>query len=431
MDSHVTYHQLLAQQYQDNANQYASEHDDDVEEFAVDAHAPTLHTEIDEQHAFRQFPGNRNSEVDVVKSHQFEDKSKLSVRYNKDVRTSVFNIDPRFRAYADPSVIQTTYLSDYKPESYILSTATQGPGHFMFRLNRQVKNAISIRLTSLELPNAFSNFSASRSNACFGVRVSGSTYFQKVDIAPYVNGVDTPRYFPSPYILAAAVQTALRNCGVSGQANFTCIVNSGGYIQIANTSSPTVLYDFDFVTNVTTQNLFGSSSSTIPKTPQLFDTLGDVLGFSQNYYGVASAPATVDETSAASLVGISGSCADPCVAPGGLVGTYFPDLNTDEYIYLAINEYSTVIPQTTDGSYFPVFAKIPVSVDKGRTIFDTDSSNSTRKIFQFLQPTNLQTLEIRLLDRRGIVLSNVRDYSMTLEIEEVVSQALYEKLREL
>jgi hypothetical protein len=98
---------------------------------------------------------------------------------------------------------------------------------------------------------------------------------------------------------------------------------------------------------------------------------------------------------------------------------------------MAINDYSSVTPQTLDNTYFSVFAKIPIIADKGRMLFDTDSTNTTRKIFQFLQPTNIQTLDIKLLDRTGTILSNTQDYSMTLEIEEVVSQALYEKLREL
>jgi hypothetical protein len=52
---------------------------------------------------------------------------------------------------------------------------------------------------------------------------------------------------------------------------------------------------------------------------------------------------------------------------------------------------------------------------------------------RFLQPTNINLLEIRLLDGFGndLRMDNNVNYSMTLEIEEVLSQALYEKLREL
>jgi hypothetical protein len=228
------------------------------------------------------------------------------------------------------------------------------------------------------------------------VRVSGiGDPYTKVDIAG-----DAPQYFPTPTLLAAAVQTALKNCGVVDDDTFTCRVTGEGYIEIKNTSATN--YDFDFTTNVTTPSLFSESSSLVPTSPQLFDTLGTSLGFSQNY-------------SSTKLV----------------TGIYLPDTNVDDYIYMAINEYNSVTPQTLDNTYFSVFAKIPMIVDKGKMLFDTDSTNATRKIFQFLQPTNIQTLDIKLLDRTGTLLSNSQDYSMTLEIEEVVSQALYEKLREL
>ena len=64
-------------------------------------------------------------------------------------------------------------------------------------------------------------------------------------------------------------------------------------------------------------------------------------------------------------------------------------------------------------------------------ILDSESTNTTLKTYRFLQPTNIQQLEIQLLDRAGVELSFDNDYSMTLEIEEVISQALYEKLREM
>jgi hypothetical protein len=177
-----------------------------------------------------------------------------------------------------------------------------------------------------------------------------------------------------------------------------------GYIQISNSLPPVTGYDFDFTTNVTTPSLFKliePDNPNVPTSSQLFDTLGTSLGFSKNYSGVSTVTAT-----------------------------YLPDTNVDDYIYIGINEYNVVTPQTLDNTYFPVFAKIPMTVDKGKMLFDTDSTNTTRKIFQFLQPTNIQTLDIKLLDRTGTLLSYTQDYSMTLEIEEVVSQALYEKLRE-
>ena len=388
----VTYHQLLAQQYEENARNNplpdSEEYPDEgynVEEFNTAGSRYAL----EESRTFREFAGNRNAEDVVLKGANFEDKSKLSVRYNKDVRTSVFSIDTRFRAYATAFSISTGGII------YELLNVFQYTSHFLFRFSRQVKNAISIKLTSLEFPNTFANFIQSRGNTCFGVRVTGSGVpYTKIDIA-----ADGPRYLPTPTLLAAAIETALKNSTVANNDTFTCSVTDG-YIQISNTAG--TLYDFDFITNVTSPNLFSTSSSEVPTGPQLFDTLGTSLGFSKNESGKSAVTAT-----------------------------YLPDTNVDDYIYMTINDYNVVTPQTLDNTYFSVFAKIPMTVAKGSMLFDTDSVNATRKIFQFLQPANIQTLDIKLLDKTGTILSNTQDYSMTLEIEEVVSHALYEKLREL
>jgi len=436
MEQALTYQQLLAQQYDENDYIRGPREDfaDLDANYNVEEINPTAGKVqvLEDQQMFQQFAGNRNLEGDIIKPSPFEDKSKQSVRYNKDVRTTVVNIDSRFRAFATQVKLPQTYLSEsYRPNSSITSAATQGSSHFLFRFNRQMKNVVSIKLSSLELPNTFANFSASRGNSSFGVRQNGTTpYFAKVDIAPLVDGIDVPRYFATPALLAVAVQEALRNTGIEGCDNFTCAVNSDGYIQISN-SSDDLYYDFDFVTNVTTPSLFSTSDSNIPTAPQLFDTLGSVLGFSQNYTRLKSYKLNVDGTLAGSAVGISGEYADTCNTIAVVTGTYTPNMNTDDYIYMQLNDYATVTPQTVNNTYFPVFAKIPIRVPKGDMLFDTEVTNTTRKIYNFIQPSNINTLDIQLLDRTGLVLSNSKDYSMTLEIEEVVSQGLYEKLREL
>jgi len=444
----LTYQQILAQQYEENVQRQIEHQDDyvDEHEYNVKEHVSgsVIGHELDNPERFQQFAGNRNLEEDLVKHQPFEDKSKLSVRYNKDVRTSVFNIDSRFRAFSSIVAIPQEGANVNSSPTSIINNSVQGPEHFLFRFNRQVKNAISIKLSSLEFPNTFPNFSTLRGNSCFGVRITGSSFFTRVDVAP---DPSSPQYYPTPALLAAAVQYALRNCGVEGASFFACSVSSTGYIQISN-SMQNKSYDFDFITNITTPKLFSNDLSKIPTAPQLYDTLGSVLGFSKNYSGMLTeivdpnAPLSAsvgpsegdDPCSAgaeASASGLSGGCSDPCNTIPLVTGTYLPDTNTDEYIYIAVNDYFTVTPQTLNNTYFPVFAKIPMNVPKGSMVFDTEVSNTTRKIYYFLQPTNIQTLEIKLLDRTGFLLSNVRDYSLTLEIEEVVSPALYEKLREL
>jgi hypothetical protein len=400
--SDITYHQLLAQQYEENAKTNPIHREDLYEDegYTVEEYTTSpSRNQLEDNQKFQVFAGNRNEEDIVLKGANFEDKSKLSVRYNKDVKTTVFSVDTRFRAASTPFVPSFGGVQQY--DTAVISSAIQLTNRFLFRFSRQVKNAISIKLTSLEFPNTFANFIQYRGNTSFGLRITGSgNPYTKIDIAN-----SAPQYLPTPKLLAAAVQTALQNStGVAGYATFSCTVVDG-YIQISNSSPAPTGYDFDFTTNVTTPSLFRrleDGELNFPTLPQLFDTLGTSLGFSTNYSGVST-----------------------------VTGIYLPDTNVDDYIYIAINEYNTVTPQTLDNTYFSVFAKIPMRVEKGVMLFDTETTNTNRKIFQFLQPTNIQTLDIQLLDRTGTLLANTQDYSMTLEIEEVVSQALYEKLREL
>jgi hypothetical protein len=73
-----------------------------------------------------------------------------------------------------------------------------------------------------------------------------------------------------------------------------------------------------------------------------------------------------------------------------------------------------------------------VNVAKGENIYDIVYNNSVTKKYNFMQPTNVRYLEIYLYDRLGypLLMPGV-EWSMTIELEEVLNSALYDKLREL
>jgi hypothetical protein len=402
MEQPVTYQELLAEQYEESARDLLAFQQIDYDKELEDVGAyqqDTMDTyAVERPDEFNTFGGNRNTEEIISRPTDFNDKSKFSVRYNKDVKINTFNIDSRFRAYVNPSVISKNPAADNAPselKNAFNSTAVSLSSHFIFRIRRQIKNAISIKLSSLELPNTFANFSNARGNTSFGIRVKSSPVndFSIVNI----DSDDIPEYIPNAKLLADAIQTQLRllpAAEFSQRATFTCTVNDQGYIVIGNTSSVSIRYDLDF----------GYTPVELP----LFEPLGILMGFKSTVYSDV-------------LINQSNS----------LTATYLPDLNTDDYIYLNINDYSTVIPQTINDTYFTVFAKIPVTVDKGQVIFDNDSNNSTNKTYRFLLPSNLQQFDIQLLDRAGEELTFDGNYSMTLEVEEILNQSLYEKMREL
>lgn len=404
MDSQpITYQQLLSQEFSNNAkNLLVYQHEEDLGE-DVDAHDyGGRGYELEDTHKFGTFAGNRNLEEDVSKAANFEDKSKLSVRYNKDVQTRVFNIDSRFRAYAVAGSVASSNASGVSNAGpTILSTATSLASHFVFRPSQLIKNAMSIRLSSMEIPNTFANFSVLRGNTSFRVKLTSSQDWTIVDINPAINGLIKPLYIQTTTQFCSAIQNALNtNSEVPNSGTFVCGVDSNGHMTIGNTADANnqqYNYSFDF-------------SYTPIKIP-LFDPLGVLMGFDPN------------DNSAYSNISL---------ASGNLMTAKFPpDLEPDDYIYLRINDYATVTPQAVNDTFFTVFAKIPITVQKGNLIIDNDSNNSTTKIYRFLQPTNISQLEIQLLDRAGQELNFDGNFSMTIEIEEVVSHSLYEKLREL
>jgi hypothetical protein len=480
----LTYQQLLAEQYDENAKdrlvfQNTLYDEDEEGDAQFDPHVSEKKrrgNELEEQDSYRQFAGNRNLEENLIKAKEFEDKSKLSVRYNKDVKLNVFNVDSRFRAFAVPglsTVPQPT--SDKNKSTGVLATATSTASHFIFRASKQIKNAISIKMTSMELPNTFSNFLLSKGNTSFLIAEATTNPVYSVITIP-------DGYYPVSSTLASAVQTALRESPLLFADIFTCVVNATGNIEIQNPKSlpqnitrvqsgvpNTGLVTFTVsgtipnfpigATYVTVTSLFGGpqyvasivdvpilSIDTVAKTFTVASSLSGNLGtspysaslgdlsFEVKYnfdfsYSPISQPIF---DSLGTLLGfLPRSYLSQRIRDAPITAAYAVDMEPDDYIYLKLNDYSTVIPQTTNDTYYTVFAKIPITVPKGSLIIDNDSTNSTTKIYRFLQPTNIQQLEIQLLDKSGQELIFDGNFSMTLEIEEVVSHSLYEKLREL
>lgn len=393
----LTYQQILAEQFQENDRLYRQEEDDDdddVEEFQVEGNdAGDRGYELEDRSAFREFAGNRNTEALIVNpSRDFDDKGKNSVRYNKDVIRRVFNIDTRFRAYIQPGFGQTVSgdpaLTALQNSANI---ATSSISHFVFRTHDIVKNGMSVKLSSLELPNRFCNLFPSRGNSSFLVKRYDSVDDYTAIEVDYVEGdPNKGGYYNNVSIVSEIEQKLNRAFGAN---QFRCTRNIDGQAIIESmlpAGNPTT-FEFLFPEELVS--------------PQLFRTLPQALGFSETLY---SNVAIIESEDAV-------------------------DMNSDTYIYLQINDWNTVTPQVSNDAYFTVFAKIPVTVDKGKLIYDNDVTNTTLKTYHFLQPTNVQQMEIKLLDRLGQTLQfppNI-NYSMTLEVEDVASKALYEKLREM
>jgi hypothetical protein len=201
--------------------------------------------------------------------------------------------------------------------------------------------------------------------------------------------------------IAERITSSLNSLNISGAGTFSASTDALTKRSTITTPSG---YAYDFH--------FGN-----PTTPQVYPTILSMLGFNQQ------------KISSISGVGVT----TYLNVSGAIKSEEAINTSVDTYFYIAVNDWNNVEHQSKNDSFFTVFAKIPITVDSSKLIYDNDSTNTTTKIIRFLQPTNIQSLEIQLLDGFGtqLQMDNNVNYSMTLEIEEVLSQALYEKLREL
>lgn len=399
-----SYHQLLAEQYEENARNllvFQKEYED--EDGDVDHH--TTHDydkhELEEPDAFNQIHGDRGTAKMVIPSKEFEDKTRNSVRYDKDVKTHIVDVDTRFRAYPKdnfPTVTGVLGVPNTNPPSNV--------ANFVFALPRIIKNAITIRMTSLCFPNVFYTFSNSRENTKFDIYNS----------TPIKVGTIIIR--EGNYKTVADLVTEIR----------TQIIQTPSDV-LPNPITFPFDIDYDAIKNKirifrTDGQQFGLDF-TPPTIREPFNNgLGYNLGYEQFIYGVV--PAILGQPAAVPLnQSITGDYQ--------AVAESFPDMFGDSYVYIRINDYDVIEHQNFRQTFFPVFAKVLLPFNtKNQLINDIDLLNVVQRQYNFLQPVNLQRLVITVYDAYGNVLDmKGANFSFTLEIEEVLNPSLYEKLRDI
>jgi hypothetical protein len=523
MSQPLTYQQLLAEQYEENAKNllvYQQTAYEDVEDDIEEHNAgEDVGQQLTDAHEFQQFPGARNTEQIILKSKDFQDSGVTSVRRAKDVKTHVFNIDTLFRPYAvggvkkpDASLIpsQTAY-------NKVAATGTESSltSHFVFNLDSQYKNIISAKLTSFQLPNKFFNLVDVRNN--YYIYTKKGTYASDFDLSITSIGPDSINQYTiiqlanaiSPLVVGDSIvvagttnyngtfqikastnttvsidiinqpfetysgpvyptltvspnasntvagytrvavyitsvnqnprttTTAILSEAVEAQTGFyytnTSIIPAlntayaatfpsikfsylDGFCNIANTSA-TDVYTINLTPEVDTVNLY----------PAYFPTLGEMLGFYNYVYEIHSA-----NSNALAPCNIGCGQLSACTTYGSLLSENKINMNADSYIQLAISTWEHVTQQEGNESYYGVFQTIPINVGKGEMIYDTIYNNSVTKKYDFIQPSNIRYLEIWLYDKIGypLLMPGV-EWSMVLELEEVLNSSLYDKLREI
>jgi hypothetical protein len=278
----------------------------------------------------------------------FQDRTTYGAVYPTESIPRVVNVDTRFRDNA----------------------GITNAGFCTIRLPRTYKNITSMRLSSIELPNTWYDFSATQENTNFTVSgvqctISDGNYNATTMI--------------SAIVIAAAptISLGMGFDAVSGKC----------------TISAATAFSLNFTPAITT----GTCCITRDPLIRPFDTgLGSYLGFISNAYSNASSYTSENIT----------------------------NIWGNTYVLLNLEKYEAIDHVSFNGTAIPAFAKIVVSAGKNNIIYDNGADTITNKVI-FPEPENISVIKLKLTDCYGRPLNLYGNFSFTLEMQEVVSSKLY------
>jgi len=405
-----TYQEMLAEIYEENAaNQYVVNRFYEEEE--LDAFDEDKYSElaIEEKEEFNKFQGDRNKPDNVVKPPpSMNEQGKASYRYNKDIRTTVVNIDGKFRETVLPNPARTT-RAECAANAAIASNFSGTSGtDFAIMLGRQYKNVTSVKVTSLEIENSFYTFSAldpvsglGRENTTFNIKLDndiGSTGATGTVVTIPDGNYNLPLLTST--IISNTLSAVKSTYGFTGTTGYT---GNTGYFYFGITQNPQ-----------TSKLTFTSNHEfniDFPQTKDNFTKNG--LGYNLGFYN------TNDNISS-------------LLSPYTLVTDTRPDVIQDNYIYIKINDWYQVQHQYPDQTKLSAFLKVPITVPKYTVQYDNIQLDTTTKEYFFPQPSNIQRIEIRVVDSYGVTLDmHGGSFSMSLAINEILQSNIYEKMLQI
>jgi hypothetical protein len=366
----LTYQQVLADTYEETAKSmlvFQREYEEEEGPPPDDKHPD----ELENQDDFNEFKGSRQM-VEVPKEPpKYDDKTTQGVRYNKDVQTRVINIDSRFR-------------TDY----------TDTETNFLYKLLTPVKNVVSVRLSSVEIPNTYYNFSAVKGNIWVTIQFTNGPYVSAGLKTLYIPDGNYTIGDPNIYTGVENIVITLANIlnqyfapAIPFIVNFNTITSK---VEISTSPGNEFILDF---------------SINSPFISRQYDWgLGYNLGFREKTYS-------------GSFIYQAEGVAD-MVGPNYLFVSLYPD-------------WKVVTHNHPDKSQFGPFGKIIVSVPKNDVIYD-NGANTVTKEYWLQQPTTVSSFQILVTDPYEEPIDLVgANLSLTVELKEIMNPALYEHIRQV
>jgi hypothetical protein len=277
-----------------------------------------------------------------------------------DIQKHILSIDSRFRQNPTNSTSSNYY----------------------FQLPSPIKNVLRIRITSLEFPNNYPFFHASRSNVSFRIlNMSGGIVNTSVITIPDGN------------YTAADMEATL---------NILFAKHGIGWLNAK----------FDFITGKYEfrGNKYFGLDTMYDTIERPFDYgLGYYLGYSRNFF------------KATLLSDASGVYF--------MTGDFCASFNGDNYLFLKINDFDCV-RHTTDLTEVRALAKFILRDPKTYMAFDDYASEHAKEVV-FKSPQNLSRLHIQILDPYGEQLELIgTNHSFSIEVLEIQNMSLYNSIRE-
>jgi hypothetical protein len=293
------------------------------------------------------------------------------INHNPFIRKRIISFDSRFR-------------------DEVYST----PCDYVYKLQFPIRNIISVRLSSIEYPNTYFVFSACKGNTILfiGFRNAGSILWIKVEIPDgnYTTLMDDP----------TSLQTVVRNA-----IKAACLP----YVMNGTILDPDIQVQLNPSTGYVTIKSATGVEFVLNFKGGIFDMrtydwgLGYNLGFREKEY----------LTFATSFS-----------------GTMIIDVIGAAYIFFQLNEIDSIQHYTPEKNVISAFAKLLMVGEKNAIIYD-DGSTYVTKEYKFSQPIDFFQIHPRLVDTYGhLVDLNGKNYSFTLELEEITNVTAYKQYRD-
>lgn len=258
------------------------------------------------------------------------------------------------------------------------------PCNYNYTLPYEIKNVMSMRLASIEIPNSWYLFSHKKKNNQFKIEVTQHKKCHVFNIVVpdgnYTNDTLT-KYLNQTYFCERVDDSILKNLKLSINP-----YNQKTIIEVVNDEKPLV-FSLHFVTD---------------DNDNMMNTLGWILGFRLARY-----------------IKIDDALQSEGLYDGG----------GDRYVFLCLNDYQysrndeNVICFEDTSIDENILAKIPMVNGKLSLIIDENDGCSLIKTRTYNGPVNIRKFNVRVLDKFGEIIDlNNMDYSFTLELE-----ILYEK----